>query len=64
VANALVVLFFPLAFNQLGKAATFGFLAAMSLLQAVFTWLWVPETKNATLEQIEQVWMETEGAAQ
>lgn len=64
VANALVVLLFPVAFNQLGKVATFGFLAAMSVLQAVFTWLWIPETKNATLEEIEQVWLESEEAAQ
>jgi SP family arabinose:H+ symporter-like MFS transporter len=62
VANALVVLFFPLAFNQIGKAPTFGFLAAMSVLQAVFTWYFVPETKNITLEEIEQVWREQEGA--
>ena len=38
IANALVVLFFPLAFHQLGKVATFGFLAAMALAQALFTW--------------------------
>ena len=56
IANALVVLFFPLAFNHLGKVATFGFLAAMALTQALFTWLCVPETKNATLEEIEEVW--------
>ncbi len=59
ITNALVVLLFPVAFNQIGKVPTFGFLAAMSLLQAVFTWLWVPETKNATLEEIEQVWLES-----
>lgn len=56
IANAVVVLFFPLAFNRLGKVATFGFLAAMALTQAIFTWLCVPETKNATLEEIEEVW--------
>jgi SP family arabinose:H+ symporter-like MFS transporter len=60
VANAVVVLFFPVAFNQLGKGVTFGFLAAMALMQAVFTWFVVPETKNATLEEIEKVWMEEE----
>ena len=56
IANSVVVLFFPLAFHQLGKAATFGFLAAMSLAQAVFTWFFVPETKNKTLEEIEEFW--------
>lgn len=56
IANALVVLFFPLAFNQIGRAVTFGFLALMALAQAVFTWFYVPETKNRTLEEIEEFW--------
>jgi SP family arabinose:H+ symporter-like MFS transporter len=56
VANAVVVLFFPYAFNQIGKAVTFGFLAAMAIAQAAVTWLWVPETKNKTLEEIERAW--------
>ncbi len=56
IANAVVVLFFPYAFNQIGKAVTFGFLAAMAITQAVVTWLWVPETKNKTLEEIERAW--------
>ena len=55
--NALVVLFFPLAFNRVGKVATFGFLAAMCLAQAIFTWFFVPETKNKPLEEIEQFWL-------
>ena len=56
VANAIVVLFFPFAFHQIGKATTFGFLAIMSLLQGVFTWFFVPETKNKPLEEIEEYW--------
>ena len=56
VANAVVVLFFPLAFHQIGKAITFGFLAAMALAQAIFMWLFVPETKNKPLEEIEEFW--------
>ncbi len=56
IANAVVVLFFPLAFNQIGKAITFGFLAAMALAQAIVTWYYVPETKNKTLEEIEEFW--------
>lgn len=63
VANAAVVLFFPLAFNQLGKAKTFAFLAAMSLLQALFTWFFVPETKNKPLEEIEEYWKDPAGAS-
>jgi len=56
VANASVVLFFPLAFHQAGKVITFGFLAAMALAQAIFTWFFVPETKGKTLEEIEEFW--------
>jgi SP family arabinose:H+ symporter-like MFS transporter len=56
VFNALVVLLFPYAFHQIGKEVTFGFLAAMSLAQGLFTWQFMPETKNKTLEEIEQHW--------
>lgn len=57
VANAVVVLCFPYAFDRIGKAATFGFLALMSMAQALFTWRFVPETKNRTLEEIEKYWV-------
>ncbi len=40
----------------MGKAITFGFLAAMSLTQAIFAWFLVPETKNKPLEEIEEYW--------
>lgn len=59
VANAVVVLLFPAALHQLGQAPTFGILAAFSLAQALFTWKYVPETKNRTLEEIEGFWAET-----
>jgi SP family arabinose:H+ symporter-like MFS transporter len=57
VANAIVVLVFPFAFHEIGKAFTFGFLALMALAQGVFTWLNVPETKNKRLEEIEDQWL-------
>jgi SP family arabinose:H+ symporter-like MFS transporter len=57
VANAIVVLVFPFAFHQIGKAVTFGFLAVMALSQAIFTWRFVPETRNKTLEEIEDFWV-------
>lgn len=56
VANAVVVLFFPYAFHVIGKAATLGFLAVMSLTQGLFTWRFVPETRRKSLEEIEQYW--------
>lgn len=56
VTNAVVVLFFPIAFHQAGKAVTFAFLAVMSLLQGIFAWRFLPETKGKTLEEIELSW--------
>jgi SP family arabinose:H+ symporter-like MFS transporter len=56
VANAVVVLFFPLAFFHVGKAMTFAFLGVVALMQAGFTWRFVPETKNKSLEDIEAYW--------
>ena len=56
VTNAVVVLTFPFAFHQIGKTLTFGFLMAMAFLQAVFTLFFVPETKNKSLEEIEEFW--------
>lgn len=56
VANAMVVLLFPYAFHVIGKAVTLGFLALMCLTQAVFTWRFVPETRNKHLEEIEAQW--------
>ncbi len=50
---------FPYAFNRIGKAVTFGFLAVISLMQAIFTWRFVPETKNKPLEEIEAFWART-----
>ena len=59
VANAVVVLLFPAALNRLGQAPTFAILAAFSLAQALFTWKFVPETRNRTLEEIEKHWSAT-----
>jgi SP family arabinose:H+ symporter-like MFS transporter len=56
VANAFVVLLFPFAFHVIGKSFTFGFLALMSLIQGIFTLLYVPETKNKRLEEVEEYW--------
>jgi SP family arabinose:H+ symporter-like MFS transporter len=56
VANAVVVLLFPYAFHVIGKTVTLGFLALMCLIQAVFTWRFVPETRNKHLEEIEADW--------
>jgi MFS family permease len=56
IFNFLVVLLFPHFLASLGGAKTFLFLALMSLLQWVFTYMYVPETKGKSLEEIEQFW--------
>ena len=57
VANALVVLLFPAALHRLGQASTFAILGAVSLAQAAFTWRFVPETKQRSLEDIQKFWL-------
>jgi sugar porter (SP) family MFS transporter len=56
IFNFLVVLLFPHFLALLGGATTFLFLAAMSFIQWLFTWLYVPETKGKSLEEIEMLW--------
>ena len=58
VFNFLVVLLFPHFLKTLGGATTFLFLALMSALQWLFTYLNVPETKGKSLEEIEHHWMQ------
>jgi MFS transporter, SP family, arabinose:H+ symporter len=63
IANAVVVLLFPYAFHVIGKAETLGFLGLMALTQAIFTWRFVPETKNKPLEEIEAYWTASKRAS-
>ncbi len=63
VADAVVVLLFPFAFHVIGRALTFGFLGLMAICQGVFTWLYVPETRNKNLEEIEDYWIAVEPSA-
>jgi len=56
VFNFLVVLLFPHFLKTAGGAVTFLFLAVMSAVQWLFTYLNVPETKGKSLEEIEQLW--------
>lgn len=56
IFNFLVVLLFPHFLASFGGAKTFLFLAIMSFMQLLFTYLYVPETKGKSLEEIEQIW--------
>jgi sugar porter (SP) family MFS transporter len=56
IFNFLIVLLFPHFLASLGGTITFLFLAVMSFLQFMFTYLYVPETKGKSLEEIEQIW--------
>ena len=57
IFNFLVVLLFPHFLKTVGGSVTFLFLAIMSALQWLFTYLYVPETKGKSLEEIEQHWI-------
>lgn len=47
----------PVLFNTIGAAPVFGIFAFMMVLQLVFVWRMMPETKGASLEELEQVLM-------
>jgi SP family arabinose:H+ symporter-like MFS transporter len=53
--NALVVLLFPWMLDNI-PTLTFIIIGMMALLQFLFTYKFVPETKGKTLEEIEQHW--------
>lgn len=57
IFNFLIVLLFPHFLASLGGATTFLFLAVMSFMQWLFTYIYVPETKGKSLEEIEQIWV-------
>jgi sugar porter (SP) family MFS transporter len=56
IFNFLVVLLFPHFLASIGGAVTFLFLAFMSFVQWLFTYLYLPETKGKSLEEIEHLW--------
>ncbi len=64
VANAVVVLMFPVAFHQSAKPLPLASSWGMAFLQAIFTLFFVPETKRKSLEEIEEYWKLPKGAKQ
>jgi hypothetical protein len=55
--NALVVFSFPVLFESFA-GFTFLFMAFMALFQILFTVKFIPETKQKSLEEIENFWKE------
>ena len=56
IFNFLVVLFFPYFLAFVGGASTFLFLSLMCIVQWLFSYFYVPETKGKSLEKIEELW--------
>lgn len=51
--NTLVIFSFPLLQSSLGIASTFALYALICFLGLIYTYFYMPETKNISLEQIE-----------
>jgi sugar porter (SP) family MFS transporter len=56
--NFLVALMFLPMVQKLGTASTFWFFALMSVAGVIFCYLYVPETKGYSLEEIEEHWLQ------
>jgi sugar porter (SP) family MFS transporter len=52
----LVSQFFLTLVDSLGESVTFWLFAALCVVSLIFVWRKVPETKDRTLEEIEQMW--------
>uniref|UniRef100_A0A183C6L5 MFS domain-containing protein n=1 Tax=Globodera pallida TaxID=36090 RepID=A0A183C6L5_GLOPA len=49
-----IAFLFPIGTNSIGMAANFAFLAVVGLIFLIFVWRFLPETRNKTLEVLEQ----------
>jgi MFS family permease len=55
-ANLIIALTFLTLVQSLGFSSTFWIYAAVGIGALIFTYLYVPETKHRTLEEIEEHW--------
>ena len=55
-SNLVIALTFLLLIQSIGKSGTFWLYAGVGILAFIFTLYYVPETKNQTLEEIEEHW--------
>ena len=58
VMAALIAFSFPYFAEKLGGGNTFLFFSVMMVLQLMFVWKLMPETKGKSLEQIEKTMMD------
>jgi MFS family permease len=54
IASFALTYSFPFIDRELGSSGTFFTYGAICLVGAAFVYLWVPETKGRTLEEIEE----------
>jgi len=52
----LVSQFFLSLVNAIGSSLTFGLFAAFSVIGWIWVYVYVPETKGQSLEQIQEIW--------
>ncbi len=55
-SNLIIALTFLTLIQLLGRAGTFWLYAVVGILALIFTYVYVPETKGRTLEEIEEHW--------
>ncbi|RVU01001.1 MFS transporter [Mucilaginibacter limnophilus] len=53
IMAAIIAFSFPYLAEKLGGTITFSFFATMMILQLIFVWRWMPETKGKSLEQMD-----------
>ncbi|MFX1366314.1 MAG: sugar porter family MFS transporter [Promethearchaeota archaeon] len=55
-SNLIIALTFLTLIQLLGRSGTFWFYAIVGIMALIFTYIYVPETKGRTLEEIEEHW--------
>ncbi|WP_123053689.1 sugar porter family MFS transporter [Clostridium sp. JN-1] len=56
VANWLISQLFPMILANFGGSAAFAIFGIMCIVSFFYAWMKVPETKDKSLEEIEQIW--------
>ncbi len=54
IANTVISLVYPAIAHSFSAAVPFGFFAVATVVQLVVVWLWYPETKGRTLEELQR----------